>query len=110
MNHLGERTKAKQAYPTAFACPHRGQDGFCFGYGVNCRDVPHGRDLCLEAIEKAKLTWKIRYEGTPTNPRFKSPRRRTALLSGTEAEARAYADSLENGQHVKIIWIRRAMK
>ena len=49
--------------------------------------------------------WKIRYEGCPTNPRFRINKRRTAKVIGSEEDAKTYADSLVRGQHVKVISI-----
>jgi hypothetical protein len=53
----------------------------------------------------AATTWKIRYEGQPTNPRFRTNKRRIAQIITDAKGAKEYAKQLERFQHVKILSI-----
>jgi len=51
--------------------------------------------------------WKIRYEGKPTNPRYRTNKRRTAAIYGTEEQANNYAEDLRKYQGCRILWIKK---
>jgi hypothetical protein len=60
----------------------------------------------LEGNGGSLKTYRIRYEGTVHNPRFRGFKRRTCSIVSDEEGAKAYARSLEQGQGVKVLWIR----
>ena len=60
-------------------------------------------------ISEKQEVYVIRYVGCPSNPRFKINKSRTAKVSGSEADARRYVDSLVRGQGVRVLSIRRVL-
>ena len=45
-------------------------------------------------VEETIKIWKIRYEGTPRNPRYRADKRRTFKMRGTREQAEKAAEEV----------------
>jgi hypothetical protein len=50
-----QHDNAKRTFPTNFPCEHRGELGYCVTYGIQCSEVPHDWDRCVQARERRRL-------------------------------------------------------